>query len=65
MKTLSCREAGKDCDYVARGNTESEVIQNAMNHAKTVHGMQDADFTPEMRRQMVSLIREQPQQAAS
>ena len=29
MKTLSCRDAGCDCDYVAKGETEEEVIRDA------------------------------------
>jgi NTE family protein len=26
MKTLSCREAGCECDYIAKGETEEEVL---------------------------------------
>ena len=27
MKTLSCREAGFDCDYVVEGESEEEILQ--------------------------------------
>ena len=39
MKTLSCREAGFDCDYVVKGETEEEVMKNGGEHAMKVHGM--------------------------
>ena len=26
MKTLSCREAGFECDYIVRGETEEEIL---------------------------------------
>lgn len=32
MKTLSCRHAGCDSDYVAKGETEEEVIRDAAQH---------------------------------
>jgi len=28
MKTLSCREAGFDCDHVVKGENEEEVMRN-------------------------------------
>jgi len=28
MKTLSCREAGFDCDRVVKGETEEEIFKN-------------------------------------
>jgi predicted small metal-binding protein len=31
MKTLFCRDAGCDCNYVAKGETE-EVIRDAAQH---------------------------------
>jgi len=37
-----------DCDHVITGETEDEVMRKAGEHAKEVHGMTDADMTPEM-----------------
>lgn len=48
MKSLSCRDMGMDCDFVASGATEDEVMQQAVEHGKQAHGMSDADFTPEL-----------------
>ena len=38
-KVLKCKDVGMDCDFVARGETEEEVLQQAAKHAGTTHGM--------------------------
>jgi predicted small metal-binding protein len=45
MKTLSCRDAGCDCDYVAKGETEEDVLRNAAQHGMKEHGKTDKDMT--------------------
>ena len=42
-KALHCRDMGVDCGYTAKGETESEVLQNAAQHAKEAHGMATMD----------------------
>lgn len=37
MKTLSDRDLGIDCDFVARADTEDEVIKLSINHIKEQH----------------------------
>jgi predicted small metal-binding protein len=50
MLTVSCREVGVDCDYVAKGETEEEIMKNAGEHAVKDHGYKQEDImTPEMR----------------
>jgi predicted small metal-binding protein len=39
--TLACRDTGVDCDYVAKGETEAEVLTEGVNHVKEVHGYTD------------------------
>lgn len=39
--TLSCKDAGMDCPFVAHGNTEEEVIKEATAHVKSAHGFTD------------------------
>ena len=39
--TLACRDAGIDCDNVARGETEEEVLAEGLKHAKEAHGFTD------------------------
>jgi predicted small metal-binding protein len=44
MKTLSCHDAGCDCDYVATGETEEEVIRDAAQHGMKEHGKTQEDM---------------------
>jgi predicted small metal-binding protein len=45
-KVLRCREVGMDCDFVARGDSEQEVLGKAAEHARKDHGM--TDIPPEV-----------------
>ena len=45
-KVLRCREVGLDCDFVARGDSEQEVLGKAAEHARKDHGM--ANIPPEV-----------------
>ncbi len=40
--TLACRDAGVDCDNVARGETEEEVLAEGVKHVKEAHGFTNA-----------------------
>lgn len=42
-KVLHCRDIGFDCEGVIRGETEEEVLQQAAEHARTVHNLQEID----------------------
>jgi predicted small metal-binding protein len=57
MKTITCREAGFDCDYVVKGETEEEVMKNGAEHAIKEHGMKADDITPEFKEKVRALIR--------
>jgi predicted small metal-binding protein len=57
MKTLSCREAGFDCDYVVKGETEEEIFKNGAQHAMKEHGMKEEDITPEFKDKLRGLIK--------
>jgi predicted small metal-binding protein len=39
-KVLTCREVGMDCDFVAHGNTEEEILAQAAAHAHNDHGFE-------------------------
>ncbi len=41
MKILKCRDAGFDCNAVMRAETEAEVMQQAAEHAKSVHNLSE------------------------
>jgi predicted small metal-binding protein len=57
MKSLTCREVGFDCPSVIKGNTESEVIQMAKEHTRSVHNIKPEDMSPEMQHKIIGLIR--------
>jgi predicted small metal-binding protein len=57
MKTINCREAGFDCDYIVKGETEQEVMQNGTEHAMNAHGMKQEEITPQMKEKIRGLIR--------
>lgn len=40
-KTVSCRDVGADCDFVARGENEDEVMVKVTEHARTDHKMSE------------------------
>lgn len=37
MKTLACKDMGVNCGYVAKAETEEEVIEMMNEHAKKSH----------------------------
>jgi len=56
-KTLSCRDAGVDCDFVARGETEEQIFAQCAKHGKEAHGMNE--IPPDLVQKMRGLIREE------
>ena len=48
-----------DCDFVAEGETEEEVVAKAKEHGKTVHGQTEADMTPELEEKIKAAIKEE------
>ncbi len=40
-KVVKCRDVGVDCDFVARGQTEQEILDQCSEHARTAHGMSE------------------------
>lgn len=56
VKLLRCRDAGFDCDYEVRAENEEELLQQAAEHATTVHQL---EVTPELVEQVKSLIQEE------
>ena len=48
MKTLSCKDMGVDCDFVAQGETADEVIKKASEHTQTAHADKIKEMTASM-----------------
>ena len=40
-KVLKCKDVGVDCDFVARGKTDDEVLKKASEHAKKDHDIDE------------------------
>ena len=40
-KVLRCRDVGMDCDFVARADTEDEILKKAAEHAAAKHDMKE------------------------
>ncbi len=51
-KQLSCRQAGADCDFLVRAETEAELMRIAIDHACRVHD--HCEVTSEMKDKMLS-----------
>lgn len=61
-KVIHCRDVGYDCDGVIRAKTEEEALQQAAEHARSAHGLEEA--TPEVVEKIKSVMREEPEQKA-
>lgn len=60
MKDMHCRDAGMNCDFVARGNDEKEILEQAGRHAQQAHGM---TVTPELEEKVKGLIHDESSEA--
>lgn len=40
-KVLRCSDIGLDCDFVARAETEEEILQQCAEHAAATHDMKE------------------------
>jgi predicted small metal-binding protein len=54
-KQLRCRDVGLNCDFEARGDTVQEVLQQASEHARSVH--QITDMPPELAAKVQAAVR--------
>ena len=56
-KTVSCRDVGADCAFVARGNSEEEIMSQVAEHARIEHNM--PEIPVEVREQVRAAIRDE------
>ena len=62
-KVFSCRDVGVECDFVARGQTEEEILQQIEEHGRTAHGMDE--LSPELAEKVRSGIHEEGEEKAA
>jgi predicted small metal-binding protein len=56
-KVMHCNDVVGNCDFVARGESEQDVLQQAAEHARTAH--QVNEVTPELADKVRSAIRDE------
>ena len=56
-KVLHCNDLMHGCDYVAKADTEEELMQKAAQHARDKHGLQTV--SPEIAQKIKSKIRDE------
>lgn len=55
-KAVKCRDAGVDCDFEVRAETEEELLQKCAEHAKKDHGLNE--IPPELAAKVRAAIRD-------
>lgn len=58
MKMLSCRDMGGNDDFVAKGNTEEEVMEKMQEHAKMMHPEMVEEKSEEEMTKMKEMMKE-------
>ena len=53
---LRCRDVGPDCDSDVRGDTEDEILEQAVAHSQADHGL---EVTPELVEVVRSAIKDE------
>ena len=56
-KLLRCREVGMNCDFVAHGENEEQVMSKAVEHARKDHGMDN--ISPEVAAKVKAAIHDE------
>lgn len=55
-KSISCKDAGKDCGWKASALTEEELMKKVIEHVKSDH--KEIQLNPDSIRSIKSLIKE-------
>src|SRR5713101_2831644 len=56
-KVVSCKDVGVDCDFVMRGETTEDILQQAAEHARTVHNM--TEIPPDVAEKLRAAVRDE------
>jgi predicted small metal-binding protein len=60
MKDFHCKDTGASCDFVARGDSNQEILDQVGQHARSAHNMQ---VTPDLARKVEGLIHDESSDA--
>jgi predicted small metal-binding protein len=56
-KTMRCADVVGSCYFVARGDSEQEILKQASEHARSAHGINE--ITPEVAEKVRGAIRDE------
>ena len=56
-KVMHCADVVGNCDFVAKGDSEQEILQQAAEHARSAHNMNE--ITPEVAERVTAAIRDE------
>ena len=56
-KVVSCKDVGMDCDFVAHGETELDILEQCADHARTAHNM--TELTAKLTEKVRAAIRDE------
>ena len=56
-KVLRCAEVVGSCDFVARGESEQEMLTQAAEHARSTHGLNE--ITPDVAEKAKAAIQDE------
>ena len=57
--TLACKDFGVECPYVARGDTNEELWEDASKHLKEAHGYTNEQLNdPKLKEEAKPLIKQ-------
>ena len=54
-KVIHCKDVGFDCGFIAKAETEEDLLGKVAEHAAEVHGL--TEVTPELIEQVKGVIR--------
>ena len=60
MRDFHCSDAGMKCDFVARGPSDRDIVDQAARHAEQAHGM---ERTEDLERRVQELIHDEQSDA--
>lgn len=57
-KVIRCSDTGMQCHYIIRAETEQEALQQAADHAKHEHGMNE--IPPDVLSKVQAAVHDEP-----
>jgi predicted small metal-binding protein len=58
--TVACKDTGIECDFMAKAETEEELMTQLVKHGKEVHGYTDEQLNdPAMIEKIKAIVKEE------